>query len=592
MRRGFSIATVFVLSMMLCASFVSAGWFGDLFSGKLTGHVTSDSVDNDCVQDCLDSNCEVYQKKFMKAWCMNKFQADCESQCSGNNEVIGGPTGEVFNNGSFVQENCTDSDGGLNYYEVGRVVDQYGSDYTDFCMDENGYNVPEAITLREHYCGLSSFLYSYYNCSDEGMICQNGACVENNFTNSTVECYSDDGCFPAHCSPEGLCVECVTTQHCYDYNMSNYHCYDYGCVRAGYPCDSNDDCDAGEVCESGECVVDSSNLERFKYEGASNELTLNEGIYDVVPRAVVNEDMPTLLRDNLYFDAEGNSFDYSQRIIHSNLMFQNFSDSDYNYGEWTLGFEIQERGSILNYTLGFVNFPYYQTLEGSEIQILGEDYFVGDADFYFDQIVKINLFGPFVSSAVSEGMSSFVDFEGISHEVSLDYVTNSEARFIVDGEVMRVLSVGQSARTSSGDYILLEEINMTAEMSAEFLIGRGTWQIRDDRAIEINDEYVYDLTGFIETTAQGNLSSITFEWRADDDEFITEVQDLYFPEFESFYFELESINYSARPISADFYLVKTESLEEDISSENQPESQEAVIWKIRNVFRNIFGGRR
>ncbi|MCD6274849.1 MAG: hypothetical protein J7J15_02380, partial [Candidatus Aenigmarchaeota archaeon] len=38
---------------------------------------------------------------------------------------------------------CTDSDGGVNYYKKGEVIDKYGRKYTDYCYMNY---------LREYYC--------------------------------------------------------------------------------------------------------------------------------------------------------------------------------------------------------------------------------------------------------------------------------------------------------------------------------------------------------------------------------------------------------------------------------------------------------
>ena len=61
---------------------------------------------------------------------------------------------------------CTDSDGGVNYYKKGEVIDKYGK-YTDYCYMNY---------LREYYCtsyGIASFTLRY--CSQG---CSNGACTK------------------------------------------------------------------------------------------------------------------------------------------------------------------------------------------------------------------------------------------------------------------------------------------------------------------------------------------------------------------------------------------------------------------------------
>jgi hypothetical protein len=62
---------------------------------------------------------------------------------------------------------CTDSDGGLNYYTLGKVSTQSGN-YTDYC------NTTGTTWLNEYYCSGNYFAVSNYKCPYG---CKAGACI-------------------------------------------------------------------------------------------------------------------------------------------------------------------------------------------------------------------------------------------------------------------------------------------------------------------------------------------------------------------------------------------------------------------------------
>lgn len=77
----------------------------------------------------------------------------------------------------FTQELCSDSDGGLNYYERGSAVPKGGGDITyDYCNNINSQK--ESNTLVEFYCESDNSIelsLEEYNCPKG---CLNGACIE------------------------------------------------------------------------------------------------------------------------------------------------------------------------------------------------------------------------------------------------------------------------------------------------------------------------------------------------------------------------------------------------------------------------------
>jgi|GEM_PF-3343122 len=96
---------------------------------------------------------------------------------------------------------CTDSDGGIELFVKGSVVDPLKGTYTDECYtDDNNYPNRGVI---EKYCESNNEREKYYNCSGG---CKNGACVTPackfsvgiSKTDFTDCIYNEVGCKPAY----------------------------------------------------------------------------------------------------------------------------------------------------------------------------------------------------------------------------------------------------------------------------------------------------------------------------------------------------------------------------------------------------------
>jgi len=86
-------------------------------------------------------------------------------------------------------DTCTDSDGGNGFYEKGYIT-VGGINYKDYCVTSP--NNASTTVLEEANCDYTDY-YNNYDCSWEGKICQDGACVNgtaNQTANQTVDCRS------------------------------------------------------------------------------------------------------------------------------------------------------------------------------------------------------------------------------------------------------------------------------------------------------------------------------------------------------------------------------------------------------------------
>jgi hypothetical protein len=189
---------------------------------------------------------------------------DCPNGCS-DGACIELPTVNGTINTTAI---CTDSDGGLDFYEKGSVLFNYlGSrpivEFNDQCLDfsnpDTGYPVSSCsgtgCTLDERGCNAENNMISNEFSCPNG--CSDGACIElptvNGTTNVTVSCVDSDGGLNYYVkgivensvnnSAMDICVSPTA-----DYNLFEFKCESEGRVSGSYPYN----CPNG--CEDGACV--------------------------------------------------------------------------------------------------------------------------------------------------------------------------------------------------------------------------------------------------------------------------------------------------------------------------------------------------
>ena len=102
-------------------------------------------------------------------------------------EIMPAPAKQQANDLPTDQTNCVDSDGGLDYYVWGNITSgnlASGVGITqDTCLGNN--------ELREMFCSNNLGTPQLFDCSSVGMICQDGACIEEIPTPTTHTHLSD-----------------------------------------------------------------------------------------------------------------------------------------------------------------------------------------------------------------------------------------------------------------------------------------------------------------------------------------------------------------------------------------------------------------
>lgn len=273
----------------------------------------------------------------------------------------------------------------------------------------------------------------------------------------------------------------------------------------------------------------------------SNKINLDNEISSVFGTTINDDDLPTLLKDGTYYNDENTAFKYEQKItLANNFLLSFFADNDYKDQEPTVGIRLNNSLDVFNYTLDFTDNAESDVsggdlvdLETTDIEILGRNYFIFDAD---NATSKLTLLDSATSGIVNEGETITVG----GHAVSINFISSTAVKLDVDGEVTNSMAIGETYKLADDTYVGVKEINkleVAGELgNVEFSLGSGKLELPNNDNIELNDVQVNEIKSVIArgTTTGGKetVDKITLNWKTDDDEFITPDSSLTMPGFE------------------------------------------------------------
>lgn len=282
------------------------------------------------------------------------------------------------------------------------------------------------------------------------------------------------------------------------------------------------------------------------------------------------EDLPTLLAKGTYIAGDHDEYKYEQKINLGNGVLTHFQDSDYetlaklDTKTPVIGFKINSSEFVINYTIDFLTdaesdivSSELDDIEGSDLHLFGKTYYVSDFDTTGvttaggsnNYLGKLTLLDSAEIGSVAEGESVTV----AGHEVSINWIDNNEVVFTVDGErapASGKLVKGDSYKLTGGSYLGVRDVSkleVSGEVgSASFSIGSGKVEILTGSEVELNDEtvdgvrgYVYNSSGGTSTVAK--LDKIVIEWKADEEAFLTPKSELTVPGFGGIKFTMNDI---------------------------------------------------
>jgi len=283
-------------------------------------------------------------------------------------------------------------------------------------------------------------------------------------------------------------------------------------------------------------------------EKTSEKINLGDGIATAWGTAITKKDLPTVLADGTFTNANNDEYKYTQKVELANLSYTHFADSDYLDNAPTLGKVLDTGTHVLTYTLDFSTDPQADhgtdltDFESRSITILGKEYFI--LDFKNSTSSGITLLDSASSKTLGQGESTDLTVNGVTYQVSLDVVTGSgstaQAKFTVNGVQTNALSAGGSQKVG-GAYIGVKSIDAQAYAEgikqAEFSIGSGKIELVNSNVVKLNEKNLDDVYAYItlgDSSSKRTWQKLVLNWTNEDNKiFLTPGKEIVMPGFEA-----------------------------------------------------------
>jgi hypothetical protein len=277
--------------------------------------------------------------------------------------------------------------------------------------------------------------------------------------------------------------------------------------------------------------------ETFVLEKTSNKFNYGEALNSIYRS--LGEDQLDSLADGEYDDGDIDEA-YEQEISLSSKTLSLFSSRYYEDEEPTVGFAWSNNEEILNYTMEFDDPITMSDMNDTEIPLMGNSYYV-----LTSQTGKIELLDSADKTTIAEGESLTVG----DRDVSIYFLSSDGVKLEIDGEYTKQLTSGQYDELDDGSYVVVTEVLFSTKEgttgSVEFSIGNGKMVLEDGEEVELNEEEIDNLYVHLSESSTGMLDSITFQWKAEDDQFLTEESPLVMPGFESIKLLYNGLSYGS-----------------------------------------------
>ncbi len=337
--------------------------------------------------------------------------------------------------------------------------------------------------------------------------------------------------------------------------------------------------------------------ESYMFDKTNNHLNFGEGLDDI-KATITDTQLPTVLADGIFTDEDqGDDFDYTQKIeIEGGIDLVHFSNDDYNDGEPTLGFELDDGATILTYTLDFVNNPEFsdEALDTTTIEMMGKIYYINDvADN------ETTLLDSGTAATIVQGESMTIGGKVVQIVGVYDTGDGYETVLTVDGVETKALEEGDTQKLGD-NYVGIIDIRYdpkdSGKSSVKVSIGSGEILIQNGEEVEINGDAVDGLIGYINGGADviegtSDFESLTFEWTLDDDEFMATGDELVMPGLNSIKFMMSGMELPDSPekIGIDVSSKKAQIKVELVSGEETltlMESEAGATWDYLGAKKN------
>ncbi|MDO8468007.1 MAG: hypothetical protein Q7S56_03635 [Nanoarchaeota archaeon] len=284
---------------------------------------------------------------------------------------------------------------------------------------------------------------------------------------------------------------------------------------------------------------------------ASDHLNIGNALNSPFGSTVDDGDLAQVLADGDYTAKDSDEFSYEQSITLGSPALAHFRDSDYEdiigvtERTPTVGINISDGGLILSYNLTFLDQAEsdtasgdYEDFEGSDLPFLGKKFYVSDAKANTsanDNPGTFVLLDSANTGIVAEGETTTIVVDGVSYDVSIEFVDSSETILSVNGKSTTSLSEGETYKLGNSVYVAVRDI-LSQDYSGgikkvDFSIGSGKIELASGSDVKINDESITDLKAWIVFGTGEKINQIQIQWKAQDDLFITPESEIELPGF-------------------------------------------------------------
>lgn len=297
------------------------------------------------------------------------------------------------------------------------------------------------------------------------------------------------------------------------------------------------------TCAGGDCYL---------IEQASSKLNMNSTYTGVKSTSYGKSELPNVLNDLTYISGDGKSYGYTQSInFYPGLKFTSFTDSDYNDEKPSLGTKIAKNDYVLNYTITWKKQPQSQVgsdkhltdFEDSEIEILGKTYSILSAKNSSENSgqIELTLMGGSGMDTVNLNEVKSVTVNNATYAVRASSISSSNTDVCIsidsgEEKCYKNLGVGETRDLSNSVQFAVKDINYNAKAgivdNIEFSIGAEKLVLKGGEDIKINDETIDGFKFNMTQTPSGSkeqLGTMTFTWRADEDFFIADSNEVKIP---------------------------------------------------------------
>lgn len=299
--------------------------------------------------------------------------------------------------------------------------------------------------------------------------------------------------------------------------------------------------------------------EAEKIEASSDNLNIGDNITEVKTVPLDDDDLPTILAQGTFQADDGDDFDYKQKLTFDDrIQFSHWTDSEYMDKEPTLGIRIPKNQLVVTYKLDFTKSAEsdvdtnakLEDLEDASITMLGNKYDIVEATNATN--IKLELMGGATKDILEQGQIKSYTVNDKNYEVEVLYIGTTggvaKVKFKINGEVTSTIQEGATHKLKDGTQIGVREIleeeagEVTADQ-VEFYIGAEKLTLENGQEMEMNDEDIDNMDVGIDPTftTTTKINSITINWTADDDLFVTEDNSPMIPGLESFKLSYEGL---------------------------------------------------